>query len=158
MLLISCNNFVDFTSSSELLQITSPRVFDAQIPPETIYSLGGVTSLLFLTAYVWWTIVIPQQRTKLAVSKSRGKVKDFLDSISPSQESDAEASSDSRKKFLRWVFADWLQRRGSGGRVKDPALPFLKKSKWNSGDNPILVAFGAIMACVIAASIAERSF
>lgn len=29
-------------------------------------------------------------------------------------------------------------------------------AKWNSGDNPVLVAFGSIMACVVAASIGER--
>jgi hypothetical protein len=43
------------------------------------------------------------------------------------------------RAFERWLFTDWLEnnkseaRTGSGGRKKEPALPILKKAKWNSG-------------------------
>eukprot|EP01036_Dinobryon_divergens_P033846 gene33846-43732_t len=123
--------------------------------PEIVYSIAGVLSILAVTVYIWWTLVIPQQRSKLAISKKKGDVKQFLDSID--DDSNNEDNNDGQKRMLRWVFTDWLRNRNIDTRVsKDAALPFLKKAKWNSGDNPILVAFGAIMACVIAASLAER--
>lgn len=65
------------------------------------------------------------------------------------------------RAFERWLFTDWLQQdanRGKPGRRKEPALPILKNAKWNSGDNPILVAFGLIMMGVIFTSVTERIF
>ena len=61
----------------------------------------------------------------------------------------------------RWLFTDWLTDNKSAaskkpGRQKEPALPILKKAKWNSGDNPILVATALIILGVVATSITER--
>ena len=57
------------------------RTFEAQMSPEIVYSIAGVLSILAVTVYIWWTLVIPQQRSKLAISKKKGDVKQFLDSI-----------------------------------------------------------------------------
>lgn len=61
----------------------------------------------------------------------------------------------------RWLFTDWLEKEAytSGkkpGRQKEPALPVLKKAKWNSGDNPVLVASALIMAGVLFTAVTER--
>lgn len=64
----------------------------------------------------------------------------------------------------RWLFTDWLQKPaknnknsgGGGGRQKEPALPILKKAKWNSGDNPVLVASALIMGGVLLTAVTER--
>lgn len=61
----------------------------------------------------------------------------------------------------RWLFTDWLQKGSLGstskpGRQKEPALPVLKNAKWNSGDNPVLVASALIMAGVIFTAVTER--
>jgi hypothetical protein len=49
--------------------------------PEIVSSIAGVLSILAVTVYIWWTLVIPQQRSKLAISKKKGDVKQFLDNI-----------------------------------------------------------------------------
>ena len=41
---------------------------------------------------------------------------------------------------------------------KPAAIPFLKKAKWNSGDNPLLVTFAGMMAILLASSLSERVF
>ena len=62
--------------------------------------------------------------------------------------------------FERWLFSDWLNSRdkkgGTAGRKKEPALPILKKAKWNSGDNPVLVTCAIMGVGVILASVTER--
>ena len=101
----------------------------------------------------WWQVIIPQQRTKLAISKSRGEVKEYLEDLnSSSNNNDDNNNSNNNRALEKWLFADWLRKT----KNKPAALPFLKKAKWNSGDNPILVAFAGISSLVIAASIAER--
>ena len=71
------NLFTPITNSDLILS----RTFEAQLSPEILYSIVGVFSVLIVTVYVWWTIVIPQQRSKLAISKRKGDVKQFLDNI-----------------------------------------------------------------------------
>ena len=62
----------------------------------------------------------------------------------------------------RWLFSDWLNNNkstgggGGGGRKKEPALPFLKKAKWNSGDNPVVVTAAIMMVGIVIASVTER--
>ena len=94
----------------------------------------------------WWQVIIPQQRTKLAISKNRGEVKEYLNDLK-------ESTEEEKRGFEKWLFSDWLNK---SNKPKNAALPFLKKAKWNSGDNPILVAFAGIISFVIATSIAER--
>lgn len=70
-----------------------------------------------------------------------------------------EATVGDGRDFERWLFSDWLtsgKSNGASGRKKEPAIPILKKAKWNSGDNPVLVASALIGASVTIASITER--
>jgi type II secretory pathway pseudopilin PulG len=167
----------------------SSVVYDADMSGDVLARFAVIFAVLLGTALYWWQVVIPQQRTRLAISKSRGQVKQLLDQLvtddgtangtsSSTITTDncmttvtSETSGDSavvsngndgfsaeQKSLLRWFFSDWLDRReGRRGGKKPAAIPvFSQGAKWNSGDNPILVAFGGIMACVIAASLAER--
>jgi hypothetical protein len=154
---------------------TSSRQFEAQLPDFT--ALGGFVftgMLLYAASKVWWVDVVPIKRTELAQSKKDGPVRDYLDSLGSSASSLRASRISSPEEwdlsfvtsppgvpsraFERWLFSDWLatraERRAAG--PKEAALPFLKKAKWNSGDNPVLVAFAAVLASVITASAAER--
>jgi hypothetical protein len=113
-------------------------------------------------------------RTKLALSKRDGEVKEYLDSLKEaslvSVEGDVDGNETSARNVEikpnvgdgrdveRWLFSDWLNNNKStgGGRKKDPALPILKKAKWNSGDNPVLVTAAIMMVGIVIASITER--
>ncbi|KAJ1439128.1 hypothetical protein B484DRAFT_427824 [Ochromonadaceae sp. CCMP2298] len=166
----------------------------------------GCALLLSASAYVWWSQVIPQKRTELAISKRSGDVREYLEGLRGEGAggvggvgegagvggiggfgvggAGAEANADGEgelsgnlgsgnlgsgnlgnRRFEQWLFTDWVQKlptakgsRGSTARPpKSAALPFLKKAKWNSGDNPILVAFASIISCGAAASLAERA-
>merc|ERR1719231_226120 len=126
-------------------QVLIEKTYEAQMTPEMMITFSTLTIILVGTAIFWWTTIIPQQRTKLAISKSRGEVKEYLEEL----KEDATNEDGGNRGFERWLNA-------KKGDVKPGALPFLKKAKWNSGDNPLLVAFGGIMSLVIAASFAER--
>ena len=128
---------------------------------------------------VWAEQVVPVSRTKLAISKSRGEVKEYLDELKASDPALAEsvleempdAASNSTdtvpvvakiqddRGFERWLFTDWLQDNKSArqaGRQKEPALPILKNAKWNSGDNPVLVATALLSLGVLFSAVTER--
>ena len=54
----------------------------------------------------------------------------------------------------RWLFSDWLNK---SKQPKDPAIPFvLKKAKWNSGDNPVLVTSALLFVGVLIGSLTDR--
>ena len=127
----------------------SETVFEAQIPMESIYGLVGTSLVLMVAGTVWWTQVIPQKRLELSKSKRQGTVGEMLDEL---RELELTGSDD--RQLERWFYTDWIKK--VPGSNKPSALPFLKKAKWNSGDNPILVAFAAIFSLVFAASLAER--
>lgn len=131
--------------------LLSAPVYDAQVPENLGASLV-VFGTLAATSFYWWTVIIPQARTKLAISKSRGEVRELLDEIVVDDSAEGSELGPEQKAVLRWFFTDWLKKG-----PKPAAIPFLKKAKWNSGDNPILVAVGGIMALVLAASLAERA-
>ena len=141
--------------------------FEAVLPdPTVILGMGFVVLLCIAASYVWANEVVPVSRTKLAISKSRGGVREYLDGLRQSGEiivDDDEnvistASEDGintittnavdstvtppndGRDFERWLFSDWLNKPTTkGGRQKEPALPILREAKWNSGDNPVLV-------------------
>ena len=122
--------------------IISSKTFEPQLQIEQLQSMGIVTFVLILVSLYWWNVVIPAKRTEVAKSKSRGEIKEYLEEI----------RDDDDRNFERWFLSDWLNKSKS----KPAAIPFLKKAKWNSGDNPILVAFAGIFSLVLVASIAER--
>mmetsp|Transcript_32390 Transcript_32390/g.39421 ORF Transcript_32390/g.39421 Transcript_32390/m.39421 type:complete len:223 (+) Transcript_32390:3-671(+) len=143
--------------------------------PSVLIGMATIVALSAIAGSVWANQVVPVSRAKLAISKSRGEVKEYLDELreddigqngmessealgmSASSGTDASSSTNTQNRgFEQWLFSDWLNSKK--GEKKDSAVPFLKDAKWNSGDNPVLVASALIMACVLFASISERVF
>ena len=165
---------------------SSTQVFEAVAPDASLLiGMGSVVLLCIVAGFVWANEVVPVSRTKLAISKSRGEVREYLDELSSSSNSDIDLDSTvmttegmddeqniinqsnnndvirpnvgDGRDFERWLFSDWLNNNKSkGGRQKEPALPILKKAKWNSGDNPVLVTAAIMMLGVVVASVTER--
>eukprot|EP00980_Cylindrotheca_fusiformis_P024742 scaffold12369_cov97-Cylindrotheca_fusiformis.AAC.8 len=158
-------------------------VFEPIMPStESLAGFGIILILCVVVANVWAEQVVPVSRTKLAISKSRGEVKEYLDELRASDPSlvNATATGDldgagntsdmavsnsskdnnsSNRSFERWLFTDWLEDNKSerkGGRQKEPALPVLKDAKWNSGDNPVLAASALLGAGILFSAIVER--
>ena len=176
------------TSSTAAIATTDAaadvRVFEPVMPDTSgLAAMGGVVVICVIAALVWNNSVVPISRTKLAISKSRGEVKQYLDeleegaaaptpttsesSLVDGEESSATATSiqtseepeSDGRDFERWLFTDWLEGRKSGskaGRQKEPAIPILKSAKWNSGDNPVVVTSALMFLGVIVASLTER--
>lgn len=74
------------SSSSTLSSSSNPntRVFEAIGPDPSVLGAFGIVVLLCIAAgYVWANDVVPVSRTKLAISKNRGEVRDYLDSLRP---------------------------------------------------------------------------
>ena len=170
------------TSSTAAIATTDAaadvRVFEPVMPDTSgLAAMGGVVVICVVAALVWNNSVVPISRTKLAISKSRGDVKQYLDELEEGAASTTSASSledgeiatsiqaneepveSDGREFERWLFTDWLEGRKSGskaGRQKDPAIPILKSAKWNSGDNPVVVTSALMFLGVIVASLTER--
>lgn len=165
---------------------TSLSVYEPIVPStETLLGMGLIIFLCAVVAWVWQNQVVPTARTNLAISKSRGPVKQYLDELRESdprkyqenglvidsiddsvkggvdrqlEELESRHSNDNRA-IERWLFTDWLRDNKSerrAGRQKEPALPILKDAKWNSGDNPILAATLLIGLGVFFTAITER--
>jgi len=166
-------------------------VYEAVIPQtETLIGMGVIAILSVVCYFVWEKQVVPVSRTKLALSKKKGDVKNYLDELKASElssettqtigsvdensslltegsamginsstdtdKSDNEIQTENQpssdRAFERWLFNDWLVDNKSekkAGRQKQPALPILKNAKWNSGDNPVVVAALLMMIGVI---------
>ena len=177
------------TSSTAAIATTDAaadvRVFEPVMPDTSgLAAMGGVVVICVVAALVWNNSVVPISRTKLAISKSRGEVKQYLDeleegaaastpttsasSLAEGEESAATATSmqtseepveSDGRDFERWLFTDWLEGRKSGskaGRQKEPAIPILKSAKWNSGDNPVVVTSALMFLGVIVASLTKE--
>jgi hypothetical protein len=151
---------------------------------EALFGMGAIVIICVVTGWVWANQVVPVSRTKLAISKNRGEVKEYLDELKKAAASDDASNveenleemantsakedaagipknDDDSRAFERWLFTDWLQDNKSStgrkaGRQKEPALPILKDAKWNSGDNPILAASALIGLGVLFTAITER--
>lgn len=132
-------------ASSESLAAPA-RSFEPILPDTSaLLGFGVVVAISIVAAIVWNTQVVPVSRTKLALSKKSGDVKEYLDGLKETEDSD--------RKFEQWLFTDWLQ---TSRTKKDPALPILPKAKWNSGDNPVLAATALIIVGVVISSIVEK--
>lgn len=145
------------------------KTFEAVAPDNvTITGFALVTLLSIVAYFVWANEVVPVSRTKLALSKRDGTVRQYLDSLAAVDESEDSRENGIEKKlfnanqdgrdFERWLFSDWLNNNKSakGGRKKPSALPILKNAKWNSGDNPVLVTSAMLMVGVFIAAVTER--
>jgi uncharacterized membrane protein YraQ (UPF0718 family) len=146
---------------------STATTFEPMMPDATaLVGLALVVLLSIITAWVWADQVVPVSRTKLAISKKSGAVREYLDELEVAGNVTEEASAllitNEDRAFERWLFTDWLENRkresGSSkpGRQKEPALPVLKDAKWNSGDNPVLVASALIGAGVLVTAFTER--
>ena len=113
------------------------------LDPSVIYSQLAVVGASSAAFAFWWTVTVPDKRVELSKSKAEGgATREYLEEI----------RGDDEREFEQWLFTDWL----SGKTRKPAALPFLKKAKFNSGDNPILAATALIGTAVITASIIEQ--
>lgn len=161
-----------WTLATDASSIASSSSFEPVLPEAaTLVGFGVLVLLCGAAAWVWAEAVVPVSRTKLALSKKNGPVRVYLDELREAAHTNGTdvplgvvaagnfsvARSDDRA-WERWLFADWLEKPQSakGGRKKDPALPILKDAKWNSGDNPVLVATALILLGVIVTAITER--
>ena len=107
-----------------------------------------------LAGFVWWTQTVPAARIEVSKSKRGGEISDYLEELD-----EADAAADGRptagdKRLERWLLTDWRE----GNTRKEPALPMLPKSKFNSGDNPIIAATALILAFGVANALGERAF
>ena len=162
-----------FLTASEAVTVPQ-KTFEAVAPDTSILIGFGIVSVLSVIAsQVWANEVVPISRTKLALSKRDGEVKEYLDGLKQASYYNSTTEGELDMKNLeikpnigdgrdveRWLFSDWLNTNksasGGGGRKKEPALPILKKAKWNSGDNPVLVTAALMMIGIVVASVTER--
>ena len=194
--------------TSAALSVTGQEptgVYEAVLPETgTLVGMGFILVLCVALYLVWDTQVVPVSRTKLAISKNRGEVKEYLDELKASTPSSstrdpsdpisskaiaAETGSETYpvgksssiestnvtlvsetdisvssatfddRAFERWLFTDWLQDNKSekkSGRQKEPALPILKSARWNSGDNPVVVAAFLMLVGILFTAVTER--
>ena len=105
-------------------------------------------------AYFWWTVTVPEKRLEVSRSKKGGEIKELLDDLDAAAEAAEGSATAGDRRLERWLLSDWLNPQ----RRKDPALPFLPKAKFNSGDNPILAAAALILAFGLANALGERAF
>ena len=163
--------------------LPSGDTFGAVLPDfSTSIAFASIIVLSGLAVWVWANQVVPVSRTSLALSKKKGPVKDYLDELraaenltysmdvpianatasmpndGSSANAHSKASSQDTRDLERWLFTDWLRKDNGDtpGRQKEPALPVLKNAKWNSGDNPVLVASALIMGGVFFTAVTER--
>jgi len=175
-------------ASATTTAATTP-VFEPIAPDATaLAAFASIVVVSAVAAWVWANQVVPVSRTKLALSKKQGPVRDYLEelreaagnessnddtalaavaaavssnstTITENVDIDANKSSKDDRAFERWLFTDWLEKAPSkGGRQKPSALPVLKDAKWNSGDNPVLAATALILLGVVFTAVTERIF
>ena len=116
------------------------------VDPSVIAQQLAVVGVWGAAGFVWWTQTVPAKRLEVSRSKKSGEIAELLDELD-----EAEATGD--RKLERWLFTDWREP----SRRKEPALPMLPKSKFNSGDNPVLAAAALILSFGLANALAERA-
>ena len=102
-------------ASTTTLSSYSPdtRVFEAIGPdPSVLASFGIVVLLCIAAGYVWANDVVPVSRTKLAISKNRGEVRDYLDSLRPESGATMEEVED-RVEEIRNILDGTAQQLAS---------------------------------------------
>jgi hypothetical protein len=158
------SHFPTLTTASDIVA-SHATDFEPILPSSaTLVAFFAIVIISVAAAQVWANDVVPAKRRELAISKSRGEVKGYLDELREADEAQDDTTEGitegerspvkEDRKFERWLFSDWLNN--DKNTRKPAAIPLLKKAKWNSGDNPVLVASGMIMLCVLIASVTER--
>ena len=116
------------------------------VDPSVVAQQLAVIGASGAAGFVWWTQTVPAKRLEVSRSKKSGEIAELLDELD-----EAEATGD--RKLERWLLTDWREP----SRRKEPALPMLPKSKFNSGDNPVLAAAALILSFGLANALAERA-
>ena len=116
------------------------------VDPSVVAQQLAVVGVSGAAGFVWWTQTVPAKRLEVSRSKKSGEIAELLDELD-----EAEATGD--RKLERWLLTDWREP----SRRKEPALPMLPKSKFNSGDNPVLAAAALILSFGLANALAERA-
>ena len=116
------------------------------VDPSVVAQQLAVVGVSSAAGFVWWTQTVPAKRLEVSRSKKSGEIAELLDELD-----EAEATGD--RKLERWLLTDWREP----SRRKEPALPMLPKSKFNSGDNPVLAAAALILSFGLANALAERA-
>ena len=122
------------------------RYTPTPVDPSVVAQQLAVIGASGAAGFVWWTQTVPAKRLEVSRSKKSGEIAELLDELD-----EAEATGD--RKLERWLLTDWREP----SRRKEPALPMLPKSKFNSGDNPILAAAALILSFGLANALAERA-
>jgi len=116
------------------------------VDPSVVAQQLAVVGVSGAAGFVWWTQTVPAKRLEVSRSKKSGEIAELLDELD-----EAEATGD--RKLERWLLTDWREP----SRRKEPALPMLPRSKFNSGDNPIVAAAALILSFGLANALAERA-
>mmetsp|Transcript_10699 Transcript_10699/g.31903 ORF Transcript_10699/g.31903 Transcript_10699/m.31903 type:complete len:164 (+) Transcript_10699:177-668(+) len=132
---------------------TRTRYVPEPVDPSVIAGQLVVIGASGAAGLYWWRVTVPQKRVEVARSKRSGEIAELLDELE-----EADAAAEGRptagdRRVERWLLTDWRNPE-----AKDPALPFLPKAKFNSGDNPILAAGALILAAGVANALGERVF
>lgn len=78
----SSTHLISSTAAAAAADVGSTQVFEAVAPDASLLvGFGTVVLLCTIAGYVWANDVVPVSRTKLAISKSRGEVRDYLDEL-----------------------------------------------------------------------------
>ena len=116
------------------------------VDPSVIAQQLAVIGVSGAAGFVWWTQTVPAKRLEVSRSKKSGEIAELLDELD-----EAEATGD--RKLERWLLTNWREP----SRRTEPALPMLPRSKFNSGDNPIVAAAALILSFGLANALAERA-
>ena len=122
------------------------RYTPTPVDPSVVAQQLAVVGASGAAGFVWWTQTVPAKRLEVSRSKKSGEIAELLDELD-----EAEATGD--RKLERWLLTDWREP----SRRTEPALPMLPKSKFNSGDNPVLAAAALILSFGLANALAERA-
>ena len=122
------------------------RYTPTPVDPSVVAQQLAVIGVSGAAGFVWWTQTVPAKRLEVSRSKKSGEIAELLDELD-----EAEATGD--RKLERWLLTDWREP----SRRKEPALPMLPRSKFNSGDNPIVAAAALILSFGLANALAERA-
>ena len=122
------------------------RYTPTPVDPSVVAQQLAVVGVSGAAGFVWWTQTVPAKRLEVSRSKKSGEIAELLDELD-----EAEATGD--RKLERWLLTDWREP----SRRTEPALPMLPRSKFNSGDNPIVAAAALILSFGLANALAERA-
>ena len=166
----------DATASTAAAAAATAPYVPSPMDPSVIYSQVAVMGVSGAAFYFWWSVLVPARRTALAKEKrdrDDGSLGGYLEELREEDRRVAAAALAAtegglesgaavdgavgdvaqERVFERWLLRDWLSDQS---QQKAAALPFLPKAKFNSGDNPILVATALIMVTGVVSSVLER--